>query len=102
MNLADLRRVTVKKRLRIHFNLSNGMECVLNEHGMAQIPALRAVPGFNLEEELGNVQQFLVEPAAREKDHAGTKPRSYSRSEMLGLIGTGGAGTEGGHEEHDE
>ena len=44
MNLSDLRKVTVKKHLRIRFPLSNGMECVVNEHGIAQVPALRAFP----------------------------------------------------------
>jgi hypothetical protein len=63
MKLADLRKVTVKKHLRIRFHLSNGMECVVNEHGVAQVPALRAVPSFNLEEELVGVQAFVVEPA---------------------------------------
>jgi hypothetical protein len=101
MNLADLRRVTVKKRLRIRFALSNGMECILNEYGVAQIPDLHAVPAFNLEEELGSVQQFLVESAAREKDHAPAKPRTYTRAEMLSLT-TAGTSAEAGHEEHDE
>ncbi|MGA2131703.1 MAG: hypothetical protein ABSH50_05250 [Bryobacteraceae bacterium] len=102
MTLSDLRRVTVKKRLRIRFALSNGMECIVNEHGVAQVPALRAVPAFNLEEELAITQRFVVEAAAAgEKDRRQTKPRSCTRDEMLALA-TDGAGGEPGHEEHDE
>ena len=102
MKLIDLRRVTVKKRLRIRFALSNGMECLVTEHGVAQVPALRAVPAFNLEEELVAVQQFLIEPAADgEKDRAKTKPRTYSRDEMAALMASG-AGADTRHDEHEE
>lgn len=102
MNLSDLRKVTVKKHLRIRFSLSNGMECVINEHGIAQVPALRAVPCFNLEQELGGVQAFVVETAdAVENAKSKAKPRTYSRHEMNSLA-TAGAGTEAAHDEHDE
>jgi hypothetical protein len=101
MNLADLRRVTVKKRLRIRFALSNGMECILNEHGVAQIPALNAVPNFNLEQELAGVQQFVVETPAAEKDRNIPKPRTYTRDEMQTLT-TASPGGEHGHDEHDD
>jgi len=102
MKLSDLRKVTVKKRLRIRFPLSNGMECVVNEHGIAQVPALRAVPDFNLEDELVGVQAFVVEPAdAGEKDKGKPKARSYTRDEMTALA-RAGAGVEGAHDEHEE
>ena len=106
MKLADLRKVTVKKHLRIRFPLSNGMECVVNEHGIAQVPALRAVPGFNLEEELVGVQAFVVEPADardkdKDKDKGKPKARSYSRDEMAALA-TAGAGVAAAHAEHED
>jgi hypothetical protein len=103
MTLSDLRRVTVRKNLRIRFALSNGMECVLNEHGIAQVPALRAVPAFNLEEELAAAGEFVVEPAgATEKDKAKQKPpRRYTRDEMATLV-TAGAGSPAGHDEHED
>ena len=102
MKLSDLRRVTVRKNLRIRFPLSNGMECVLNEHGIAQVPALRAVPAFNLEEELAAAREFVVEPAgAIEKDKARQKPpRRYTRDEMATLVTAGGGAV--GHDEHEE
>jgi hypothetical protein len=102
MKLSDLRKVTVKKHLRIRFPLSNGMECMVNEHGIAQVPALRAVPAFNLEDELVGVQTFVVEPAdAGEKDKTKAQPRSYTRDEMAALA-TAGAGAGAAHDEHED
>jgi len=101
MKLSDLRRVSVKKHLRIRFALSNGMECVVNEHGIAQVPALRAVPTFSLEDELAGVTRFLVEPAtADEKTKIKATPRGYSRDEMAALTAAGpGAAA---HDDHDD
>jgi hypothetical protein len=102
VTLADLRRVSVKSNLRIRFPLSNGMECVLNEHGIAQVPALRAVPEFNLERELAEATEFVVEEATSEdKEKAKAKPRRYNREEMSALAkaGSGGPAT---HDDHDE
>jgi hypothetical protein len=102
MKLSDLRRVTVRKNLRIRFALSNGMECVLNEHGIAQVPALRAVPAFNLEQEFAAAREFVVEAAdATEKDKARQKPRRYTRDEMAALA-TAGVGSPSGHDEHED
>ena len=101
MNLSDLRRVTVKKQLRIRFALSNGMECVLNEHGVAQIPALRAAPNFNLEDEVAGAAQFLVEPAASEEKPKAA-PRRYSRHEMETLMAALAAAGTSGETKHDE
>jgi hypothetical protein len=102
MKLSDLRKVTVKQHLRIRFPLSNGMECVVNEHGIAQVPALRAVPTFNLEDELVGVQTFVVEPAdAGDKDKGKPKPRSYTRDEMAALAAAG-AGAVIAHDEHED
>jgi hypothetical protein len=100
MKLSDLRKVTVKKHLRIRFSLSNGMECVVNEHGIAQVPALRSIPAFNLEDELVGVQAFVVEQAGNvEKNKA--KPASYTRDQMTALV-TSGGGAEAAHDEHDD
>ena len=79
MKLADLRRLAIKKQLKIHFQLNNGTECIVNEMGVAQVPALRSVPEFNLEEELAGASDFLVEPAG-----AG-QPRKLSRPEIMSM-----------------
>jgi hypothetical protein len=102
MKLSDLRKVTVKKHLRVRFGLANGMECVVNEHGIAQVPALRAVPSFNLEDELAGAQSFIVESSdALDKDKSKPKTRHYTRDEMLALT-TAGAGVEAAHDEHED
>jgi len=102
MNLSDLRRVTVKNNLRIRFPLSNGMECVVNEHGIAQVPELHAVPAFNLEQELGFAQEFTAEPAvASGKEKNRSSPRRYSRDEMVVLV-TAGASGPAAHDDHED
>jgi len=102
MHLSDLRKITVKKHLLVRFRLSNGMECVMDEHGVARVPELRAVPGFSLEDELAQAQNFVVEPAGvSEKDKGRVKPRSCSRAEIEAMS-TVGAGADSAHDEHDE
>jgi len=100
MILSDLRKAAVKKHLRIRFPLSNGMECVVNEHGIAQVPALRGVPSFNLEEELGGAQDFLIDPP---HTTAKAKPetRKYTRDQMSALLAAG-PGREAAPDEHEE
>ena len=59
MKLADLRKLSIRKHIKIRFQLGNGMECVITEHGLAQIPALRRTPDFNVEQELSSVAEFV-------------------------------------------
>ena len=79
MKLADLRRLAIKKQWKIHFRLKNGMECIMNEQGIATIPDLKAIPDFNLEEELESAAGFLIEPAPP------AQARTVDRAEMLTL-----------------
>ena len=101
MKLADLRRFTVKKNLRIRFPLSNGMECTLNEHGVAQVPALHSVPAFNLEDELAAVQEFVVEQVVSGSEKTKPKPRSCTRQELASMLAMG-VGGEAAPDDHDE
>ena len=41
----------------IRFVMRNGMECVVTQHGIAQVPALKGIPDFNIERELAEKQQ---------------------------------------------
>ena len=102
MTLADLRRLAVKKQLKLHFRLKNGMECIVNEEGVAQIPTLRAIPDFNLEEELAHVTQFTLDPVITgEKSRARPpQPQNMSREELSALAGVSAAEPE--HQDHDE
>jgi hypothetical protein len=84
MKLADLRKLSIRKNLRIRFRLSNGLECVITEHGIAQVPELRRVPEFNLEQELRSVDDFVLESAGESaKRAAPLKP--MKRAELAAL-----------------
>jgi len=83
MTLADLRRISIRRQIRIRFPIRNGMECVVNEHGIAQVPGLRSVPDFNLERELAEASAFTLEPVA-----AASKPQQTSRDELDQMIST--------------
>ena len=76
MKLAALRKLSIREHAKIHFRLANGLECVVNERGVAQVPELRSRPDFNLEEELARAADFLFEPAAPRA------PRKLRREEL--------------------
>ena len=81
MTLADLRRAAVRGNLRIRFRVSSGMDCVLTERGIAEVPGLSGTPDFNLEQELARAPQFVVESAAGGK----APPRQLTRDQMAAL-----------------
>ena len=91
MKLADLRKLTVKKHLRVHFHLQNGLECIIDEHGLARIPALNKVPGFNLEQELISVSEFVLE-MPKETDKKGVAKRETLAREQLAAMTNAPAG----------
>jgi hypothetical protein len=61
MKLGDLRKLAIRQQTRIRFLLANGLECVVNEHGVAQVAQLKGVPDFNLEQELAGAQRFQID-----------------------------------------
>jgi hypothetical protein len=102
MKLADLRKLSIRQNLKIRFQLPNGMECVITEHGVAQIPALRHVPDFNLEQELVSIGEFVLEPvivATSEKKGRPAPPRRLGRDELESLVATPGAAAGADHED---
>ncbi|MEX2262326.1 MAG: hypothetical protein WD696_10260 [Bryobacteraceae bacterium] len=101
MKLSDVRKVTVRKRVRIGFHLPNGMECVLDEHGIARIPGLQAPPDFNLDEQFSQVTQFLMEPVLDEGIRNKPKPESMSREQLTALVRASGPGGPA-DDDHDE
>ncbi len=88
MKLSDLRKVTVKKNLRLRFRLPNGLECVVNEHGIAQVPGLHSVPDFNLEKALDGVNEFILET-----NPPGNPPQTIDRQELEALTAPASAGS---------
>ena len=98
MKLADLRKLTIRRQTRIRFPLANGMECVLDERGVARVPALKGIPDFNLEQELAAVQEFQFDtPAADPKIPVRT--RTLRRAELAAMADP--SPTAAAHE-HDE
>jgi len=86
MTLADLRKFSIRKQFRIRFPLQNGLECVVNEHGIAQVPALRSVADFNLEQELASARQFVLEALVPAGEKNPPKSRSVTREELEALV----------------
>lgn len=101
MTLADLRKFSIRKQYRIHFRLRNAMECVISEHGIAQVPSLNKNPDFNLEEELAAAGEFLVEPAVVVDRKKPEPTRKLRREEMAAML-AGGSAAAAGHDEHED
>jgi hypothetical protein len=99
MKLGDLRKFAIRQQTRIRFPLTNGLECVVNEQGVAQVPALKSIPDFNLEHELAAAQHFQID--ALPADPKGpTKTRVLRREELAAL--TDGAPAAEVHDHDDE
>ncbi len=81
MKLQDVRKLTVRQRARVRFRLRNGLECIVDEHGISRVPELREPPRFNLEEEFAAATVFTLEPAA------GGAARPLTRQELESWIG---------------
>ena len=100
MRLVDVRRLAVRRRIRIRFRLSNGMECIVNEQGVVRLPELRHAPQFDLEEEIAKAAQFSIEEAVPAPGNQRTKPRPLSRAELDALSAS--APGPQSREEHEE
>jgi hypothetical protein len=85
MKLADLRKLSIRKNLKIRFQLANGLECVINEHGVAQVPALRRAPDFNLEQELVSISEFVLDSAVLDEKRP-VAPRRVGREELAAMV----------------
>src|SRR5271165_3430982 len=99
MKLGDLRKFAIRQQTRIRFTLANGLECAVNEHGIAQVPALKAVPDFNLETELAAAQHFQLDALTADPKMP-IKTRAVRRDELAAL--TDGAPTVEVHDHDDE
>jgi hypothetical protein len=101
MTLADLKKLSIKQQYRIRFVLPNGMECVITQHGIAQVPALKGVPDFNLEQDLASVGEFLLEPAVASDKKNAPKSRTVLREELAAMANAGGAVAHS-HDDHED
>lgn len=100
MKLIDLRKLAIKKQHRIRFHLRNGLECVMDQRGVALVPGLDRIPDFNLEQEIESATTFVIEPLNVGEKNA-PKPVTLTRDEMAGMTkaAPGGAGQ---HDDHDD
>jgi hypothetical protein len=89
MRLAELRKFSIRQQSRIRFTIRNGMECVITEHGIAQVPGLTHVPDFNLEEELAAAGEFHLEAVAVPGQKNPSRPQVLSREQLAALAATG-------------
>jgi hypothetical protein len=103
MTLADLRKLSIRQQLKIRFALRNGMECVIGEDGVARVPALKAPPDFNLEQELAEAAAFVVETVVPpgQKNPPKAKPLSLGRKEMTAMASASPSAV-AVHDEHDD
>lgn len=95
MKLTDVRRLAIRKQLKIHYRLRNGMECIVNSEGIAQVPELKTIPDFNLEEEFAEAGEFLIEPALP------AAPRKATRAELQAMTAASPHAA-AAHDEHDD
>ncbi len=82
MTLQDLRRYAIRHRCRIQFQVEAAGQCLVDEHGLLRIPALRTASTANVGELLGAVEQFVLEPAAEN-----SRRQTISRAELEGRLG---------------
>jgi hypothetical protein len=99
MKLVDLRGLSIREQLRIHFRLRSGMECIVTEHGIAQVPGIKGIPAFNLEDELAAAGEFLIEPVAGQDKKSAPKPRPASRDELAAMLPGAAAAAAAEHED---
>jgi hypothetical protein len=102
MTLLELRKLSIRQQTPIRFKLRNGMECVISERGVAQVPAWKGMPDFNLETELAAAQEFQMgAPAATTGKGKDTAPKMLSRAQLATMAG-GGSSTPHTDADHDD
>jgi hypothetical protein len=101
MKLSDLRRLAIRRSVRIRFPLPNGMDCVLNEHGIAQVRGLHALPDFNLEEEFARAGEFTLETVVSGEEQRAKGPQLLTREQLAAMAGADQS-SGAGHDEHED
>ena len=81
------------------FRSRNGMECVMNEHGIAEVPGAKGIPNFNLEDELAAAGQFHLDAVSSDPKRPAPS-RMLTRAELAAL--TDGSAAVEVHDHEDE
>ncbi len=97
MRLIDVRKLAIRKQVRIRFPLANGMECVIDEHGLGRVSALGGRPDFDLEQELARAGRFTLEPLATQR-RGGTGEGQVLTHQELQILAEGPAAAREGEE----
>jgi hypothetical protein len=93
MTLNELRRYAIRAQTAIRYPLANGMECVIDTHGIARIPGLSQPSAVNLDAELANAHAFTL-------DAPPSPTKRLSRDQLQAL--TGSAKPPSTHHEEEE
>jgi hypothetical protein len=105
VTLSDLRKLSIRNQFQIRFQLRNGMECVISDHGVAQVPALKGVPDINLEEELAFANEFRIDapldPLAKKSAKNPVRPRSVGREEIIAMSASASPAAAAANHEED-
>ena len=103
MTLLDLRKLSISRQITIRFKLRNGMDCVISENGVAKVPALKGVPGFNLEHELSAADEFqLAAPPSDKPAKDAAKPTTLTRVQLAAMAGGGSRASDTAPDHDDE
>lgn len=103
MRLNDIRRLAVRRKVRIGFVLSNGMECVIDEHGISRVPKLNGPFDLNVETELATASAFSMQPVGGDAAKGGgTRMRPLRREELEALAAEGAGASGNSIPEHEE
>lgn len=96
MKLNDVRKLAVRRQVKVRFLLSTGDECVVNEQGVGKVPALKAPPQFDLENEFSRAISFVLEtPSAK------VERKTITRQDLERMVVAGPSDTDHPHD-HDE
>jgi len=102
MKLADLRKLAVEQETRIRFAIAGGLECIVTERGIAEVPGLQGTPKFNLETELASAREFHFEPARHPGRKGPVPTRLLTRDEVARLLAPAPAAAASATEHEDE
>jgi hypothetical protein len=60
MRLIDARKLAIRRQTEIRFPLPNGVDCIVDRHGIARVPGLKGPLDFSLEEAFARAERVLV------------------------------------------
>jgi hypothetical protein len=93
VDLNSLRRYAIRKGVRVRFQAHPSGECLVNEHGVVKMPALKGAPDFTVGSLLESAEHFTVEAAGNPP-----KRQKLSRAQLESLLTEAPQGEPAGEE----